>query len=230
MTSEANHVIGPETDPQVLPVSEPPAPRTPWNRAKAGGALLFLCAAGLTAIGSFQPLYAVEIEYVGEPRRQSLRVTSWDLDFTTNGVPESDALGAPLHGVPLMFAVAALLATALLGLLVATASAGSRFGPAHRLSAVITAVFLVAVVWSVGMQELWYRAALRPPDGPETHSTAGIGPGFWSLLAGAAIAVVAAVLAWRPARANVAEREEPETPVLGIPVVVRRLPDEPNGE
>jgi hypothetical protein len=223
-------VTDPGTDPQPLPVPEPPAPRTPWNRARAGGALLFLGAAGLTAIGSFQALYALEVEYVGEPRRQNLRVTSWDFEFTTNGVPESAALGAPLHGVPLMFGVAVLLATAVLGLLVAAAPAGSRFGRVYRLSAVIAAVFLVATVWSIGMQELWYRDALRPPDGPETHSVAGVGPGFWSLLAGAAIAVVAAVLAWRPARAEDAEREEPETPVLGIPVVVRRLPDEPNGE
>jgi len=145
-------------------------------------------------------------------------------------VPESDALGAPLHGVPLMFAVALLLATGVLGLLVAVTPTGSRFGRAHRMSAVIAAVFLVATVWSLGMQELWYRDALRPPDGPETHSTAGVGPGFWSLVAGAAIAGVAAVLAWRPARKEVPGRDEPETPVLGIPVVIRRLPDAPNGE
>jgi hypothetical protein len=225
----------PEADPQPSPISEPPVrpgsvPLAQWNRFGVVGALLCLGAAVLTAIGSFQALYAVEIESVSGLWRQSMVVTSWDFELTSNGVPapDSEASGAPLNGVPLMFAVAVLLATAVLGMLVAASPAGSsRFGLAHRMAAVIAAVFLVATVWSVGMQELWYRDVLRPPDETSTNFTSQVGAGFWSLVAGAVLAVVAAVVAWRLARADGREREEPDTPVLGIPVVVRRLPDAP---
>jgi uncharacterized membrane protein YccF (DUF307 family) len=225
----------PKADPQPSPNSEPPAqpdpvPLAQWNRFGVVGALLCLGAAVLTAIGSFQALYAVDVESVSGLWRQGRVVTSWDFELTTNGVPDpdSEAIGAPLNGVPLMFAVAVLLATAVLGMLVAaTPASSSRFGLAHRIAAVIAAVFLVATVWSVGMQELWYQDVLRPPDETSIKSTTQVGAGFWLLVAGAMLALVAAVVAWRPARADVWEREEPDTPVLGIPVVVRRLPDAP---
>ncbi len=229
----------PEPDPQPSPVSQPspqpdPVPRTRWNLAGRVGALLCLGAAALTTIGSFQALYAVEIEHVSERRRENVVVTSWDLEHTNNGVADPDAVGPPLNGVPLMAAVVVLLATAMLGMLAAATPARSRLRRMHRGTAVIAAVFLVATVWNVGMQELWYPDALGPLDESSLSFTAGVGAGFWLLVAGAALAVLAAVFVCRPAREDAREREEPDTPVLGIPVVVRRLPDvlpdRPNNE
>ena len=100
------------------------------------------------------------------------------------------------------------------------------------LVAVVGATFLAAAVATVCVQELWwldiFRSQVDTADNTaadiQNAPTVTVGPGFWTLVIAVGLAVVAAVLAWRQSRPE-PERAEPDTPRLGIPVVVRRLPD-----
>jgi hypothetical protein len=201
-------------------MSEPDA----GNRVAVLGALLCLTAAMLTMIGMFQQLFTAQIA-VGPGARQRVTISSWDFRNEFDGIPAADGSDILINGVPLAFAVAALLAAAL-GLLVAARRSAARLARVSRLTALVGATFLAATVGTVGVQELFWLDVFQPPNSTGPDFRAAVGPGFWSLVTGAAVALVAAVVAWRSGRL-VPRREEPETPQLGIPVVVRRLPDEP---
>jgi hypothetical protein len=213
----------PEPDLAVEPPEEPePGPVGRWSRAGPVGAMLCFAAAALTMLGAFQDLFTAQP--VGPGSRESVIITSWDIRIEINEVARSDTSGAPPNGAPLMFAVVVLLAAAVLGMLAATRPSRPRLGWVSGLTAVIGAAFLAAVVGTIGAQEVWWHRAL----GTESLD-GGFGPGFWSLIAATGLAVVAAVVVWRPAvaRPEPQQREEPETSPVGIPVVVRRLPDAP---
>ncbi len=181
------------------------------------GALLSLAAAALTMIGMLQDLLTARIF------TQTIAITSWDIRIETDGPSGSGIAGGPLNGVPLVFAVVVLLAAAVLGMLAAVRPAGARFGRASALAAVVGAAFLAGTVATIGMQVLGWLDAFKLPDNPDQLT---VGPGFWTLVVGVGLAIAAAVTAWRQAGAEPA-RVEPDTPRLGIPVVVQRLPDEP---
>jgi hypothetical protein len=181
-------------------------------------------AAVLTMIGMFQDLLTAQNTSGGQ--RFMYAITSWNARAETNGVSEPQPQGVPLNGVPLLVAVTALLAAAVLGMLAATRPPGRRWGRATGLTSVIAATFLAATVAAIGVQELWWLDIFQPQlDTPGAGSSVTVGPGYWTLVVGVALAVLAAVLAWRQNRPEPA-RTEPDTPRLGIPVVVR-LPDEP---
>jgi hypothetical protein len=198
------------------------------------GAVLCFGAAVLTMIGTFQDLLTAQ-NHIG-PQRRTIVITNWDVRVETNGVSEPEAEGAPLNGVPLLFAVAVLLAAAVLGMLAATRPSVRRFGRASGLTAVVAAAFLAATVATIGAQVLWWLGIFRPSDDApadvQESSTVTVGPGIWTLVIGVGLAAAAAVTAWRQAQSE-PPRVEPDTPRLGIPVVVRRLPDaspdEPRG-
>jgi hypothetical protein len=194
------------------------------------GALLCFAAAVLTMIGTFQDLVVVEnIGNIAGSRNQTYIITLWEFRVEINGVVDTGEVAGltvmPQHGVPLLFAVALLLAAALLGMLPSARPAARRFG----LITVIAAAFLTAAVAMVVVQAMWWQEIFRPPvaprEGVDVEVTVGAGPALWTLIAGAALAIVAAVMAWRQPRPG-PERVEPDTPRLGFPVVVR-LPDEP---
>ena len=200
-----------------------PVVRKPGIQAGMLGALLCLAAAVLTAIGAFQDLAIVET--FGGPQQQTFIITGWDARIVTDGVPESVTTGgAPRNGVPLLFAVAVLLVVAVLGRL----GTVRRFGRISGLVTVVVATFLAATVVEIGVQALWWVDVVQPTpyEGVSVRVTAAFGPGLWLLVAGAGMAVAAAVVAWRRTGPDT-ERVEPDTPRLGIPVV-RRLPDEPH--
>jgi hypothetical protein len=193
------------------------------------GALLCLAAATLTMIGVFQDL--VVVENLGGPQDQTLRLTLWDARLVTDGVtetaPELGGPSAPQNGVPLLLAVALLLAAALLGRL----NLARRLSRASGLAAVVAATFLTAAVAVVITQAVWWMdvlapVPLTPQEGVDVEITVSAGPAVWTLVAGVALAIVAAVLTWRQPRLE-PERVEPDTPRMGLPVMVRRLPDEP---
>jgi hypothetical protein len=199
------------------------------------GAVLCVAAAVLTAIGAFQDL--VVIEGSGGPQDAIVFITLWEPRVEIDGVTQPDATfgvqSIPQNGVPVMFVVALLFAAALLGTLTQARPSTRWFG----LTTVVAASFLTAAVVMLVPQVLWWQEIFQPtpnvPEGVEVEEIAtGVGPALWTLMAGAALAIAAAVVAWRRPRVEVAreEREEPDTPPMGVPVVVRRLPDEPQDQ
>lgn len=203
--------------------------RKPAGWAGMIGALLCLAAAALTMVSMFQDL--VVVQTVSGPENVTFRITLWDVQIVSDGATqaalESGGPSAPQNAVPLMFAVAMLIAAAMLGMF----DRARRLSRAGGLAAVIAATFLTAAVAVVITQALWWMDVLEPGpilprEGVDVTTTVDAGLAVWALVAGVALAITAAVLIWRQPGAE-PERTEPETPRIGIPVV-RRLPDEPS--
>ena len=211
------------SEPVPGPQEERPEPvvRKP-GRPGMVAALLCLAAAAVAMVAMFQDLVVAENLGAGS-QRFTTTITLWDARFEINGVvepqPDNDV---PVNGVPVMLAVALLLAAALLGTLARVRRIGG-------LVTVAAAAFLTAVVIVVGMQGLWWLQIFEPPNGGQEGVTpafsGSFASGFWTLAAAAVLAVAATVPTWRRPRAE-QERVEPDTPRLGTPLVVR-LPDEP---
>ncbi|HEU5469615.1 MAG TPA: hypothetical protein VFV67_03105 [Actinophytocola sp.] len=192
------------------------------TRAGAAGVLFGLTAAVLTVIGSFQVLADV---------RQAdfrLTITSWDdfMEAIPSRLELAGSPGTPLLGVPLVAAAAVLLAA----LLAVALPGDERLRRAAGMAAVVAAAFLAATVCAAGLvQRFWLAAFDRSlgGEGAQVGQWVRGGPALWTLLMAAGLSAVAAVVGWRASR-NLAERVEPDTPVLGTPeVVVHRLPDAP---
>jgi hypothetical protein len=180
---------------------------------RAPGAVLCVLAAGLAVAGAFLPLFTNTVR-MGHPLSVlGLSITGWGIRATANGLPDTAPtdVSVAVNGVPIMLAAALLVAVAVAG----------RFTMA-------AAAFLCGVVLTVGMQEMAWHNSFRPtgilttmPDFAVAHT---VGPGFWLLLGAVVLAGAATALTLWPAPEP--QREEPETPRLGIPVVTR-LPDAP---
>jgi hypothetical protein len=172
-----------------------------------------LLAAGLTVLGAFLPLFASTIR-LGYPNSVlRVTVTGWGLRATANGLPDrAPDIAVALNGVPLVLAAALLLLAVV-----------------KRRVALVGAGFLAGTVLTVGAQELTWPDVFRPAGVsatvPNMAIDMAVGSGFPVLVAAVVVAGAAALLTTaRPAGA--AEREEPRTPPIGVPIVVR-LPDEP---
>lgn len=191
--------------------------------ARAGriGAAMFLGAAVLTLVATLQNLFVAETAQ-GEARQRFV-ITSWDMRTEAEDPSVTGPESGPLNGVPLLIAAALLFAAAMLGMRAVT----RRPSRLWSLAAVVAATFLAGTVATIGAQELWWLDILDIPEstGGETQATVSVGPGYWMLVLSAALAVAAAVPAWRQNR-PAPERVEPDTPTLGFPAV-RRLPDVP---
>lgn len=209
---------------QAQPVPAPD-PVEQGDRTVTVGALLGFTAAALITIGLVQPLFTASTGF-RNGQGQRTTITSWTFQTEPIGLPIAGVNQPMLNGLPLALAALALVAAAA-GVLVARGRPDGGLGRASRLGAVIGATFLAATVCVVGVQLSFWVDAYRPSgtDPPGYSATSSVGPGFWSFVTGAAVAVVAAVVTWRSGREP--QWVEPETPRLGIPVVVRRLPDEP---
>lgn len=204
--------------------------RKPVARTGMVGALLCVIAATLTMIGAFQDL--VVAENIGGPQDETYIVTLWEFRLEADGVVQPAFVladvGIPRYGVPLLFGIAMLFAAALLGMLTLARPVTRWFG----LTTVVAATFLAAVVSMIVPQAMRWQEMFQPPpdlDQQGIESTVGLGPAYWTLIAGAVLAIAAAVVAWRQPRVE-PERVEPETPPMGIPVGVHRLPDEPQDQ
>lgn len=229
-----------ETPPEVGWVPPPPA-KDRRVLLRPVSALLFFAAALLTLFGSFMTLGTGTYRFQTEPMT-SVTITSWEMTIEqpgggVTGLSLSSSVDpVPMSGVPLMFAAVVLLAAAVLGLLAAAAPGSLGIARLTGITAAIGAALLVGTAWTVGMEMLYWAESFRLTDSrvPNDFATSfTMGTGFWLLAAAVVAAVGAAVVAWRASRvsqpAMAREREEPETPRFGIPVVVR-LPDEPQQE
>lgn len=189
-----------------------PSPR----RRQAYGGLLCAAAAVLTLVGSFQTAFSISYEFPAAGAGGGFAITSW-------GMREEEDLQVfgeigdfvATTGVPLTMAAALLLAAAVLGIRAANARV--------TRAALVGAAFLAGVVGAFGMQliawqDVWTKTL---PRATGLTVDTSVGPGFWLPVAAVVLAVVAVMLTGRAG-----PREEPDTPVLGIPVVTR-LPDEP---
>lgn len=179
------------------------------------GAPVCLLAAGLTLAGAFLPLFVSTIR-LGYPNSVlTVTVTGWGVRATANGLPDrAPDISVALNGIPLLLAAALLLLAVV-----------------RRGFALAGAAFLAGAVLTVYVQERIWPDTFRPTGVaatvPNMTIDLAVGKGFHVLVAAVVAAGTAAVLAARPARSG--PREEPETPPLGVPVVVR-LPDEPPGQ
>jgi len=230
--------LGPESATQLAPEAapdppQPDPPSRPWYRTYAAAALFCLAAAVLTGISALQVLLTVHV-WFGDGQRLTQVITAWEMRYTSSGLRFEPAPAmpqpVPLNSVPLLVGAALLLVAAvLLAFGAVRAMANRQPGRAGALVAVVAAVFVVATVGNIALQMQWWSTPFREPSpDPGSGLDAVVGPGLWTALVAAVLAVAAAVVAWR-AKLGPAEaaRVEPDTPVLGIPVLVHRLPDAP---
>jgi hypothetical protein len=211
---------------------QPPRPSQDRRRLwRPVGALMCFVASLLAVISSFLNLFIVEIRAGGGSK---VEISGW-------GATEIDERGSqavPLpmadNGAVIIGAAVVLLVAAVAGVLAAAAPASVRIVRFSVLLLTVAISVQVAVTASTGMQVLGWdnffsndllTRFVEPEDRPVTT----IGIGFWLLLVATALAGYAGVLGWLSGRANRPPelRVEPETPPLGIPAVVHRLPDEP---
>jgi hypothetical protein len=231
MTGFEPNIPPPEPDPVWVPPE--PVPRRPLWRPL--GVLLSFAASILTLLGSFLTLLTSSIQ-VTDNERVVLTITSWGFRTTTNGVADSPTPVSlvPINGPPMVFAATALLTAAVVGLLASAAPGSVLITRAGSMIAVAAAAFVAATVWSILVQELNWIDRYSPSGlrGPQDYDvTTSIGLGFWLLLGATVAAIAGAVFACLPLRRRIRRRTEPDTPALGIPVVVvHRLPDEPADE
>jgi hypothetical protein len=176
-----------------------------------------LLAAGLTVAGSFLPLFVSTIR-LGYPLSVlKVTVTGWGVQASANGLPDrAPDVAVAVNGVPLVLAAALLLVAIV-----------------RRGAALAGAGFLAGTVLTIWVQESTWPEIFRPTGIittiPNMAVDLAVGSGLHVLVAAVLVAGLAAVLAVRPVGASEREepeRVEPETPPMGVPVVVR-LPDEP---
>jgi hypothetical protein len=179
------------------------------------GAVLCVLAAALTMVGAFLPLFTSTVR-LGHPNSVlAVTISGWGIRAAANGLPDEvpSNVGIADNGVPLVLAAALLVGVAVV-----------------RRFTVAASAFLAGVVLTIGLQEFAWHNSFRPTGVtatvPDLTVELTVGTGFWLLVGAVVVAGLATVLTLRPAPEP--EREEPETPRLGIPVVVR-LPDEPPG-
>jgi hypothetical protein len=196
---------GDEPEPDDLPVAA-----TPPGAIVATG--LFVVTTALVVVGSITPLFQASLA-VGPSFTNVSNVLSMDAWHLTSGnqAPNttlpSRVSAAPIAlGYPLL--VLALLAAAAVVLRLLA----RRRPSSHRLAGVlgiVTAGFLVGLVFTLGMFEIAWRAV--GASGALGPVVATIGLGYWLLVLAALVAVLAVVIAYRtpaPVATGVVETDE----------------------
>jgi hypothetical protein len=173
---------------------------------------LFVASLVLVVIGSVQPLFraglALGPSYTNVTN--ALTVDAWELT-SANVTPDqqlgshSEATPIPI-GYPLLVAV--LLLLLVMGLWLRAGRHPSAEGPA-KVVGVIAATFLTGLVLALGMFELaWSNLGSSDAIG---GIQSGVGVGFWVLVVASSVAVVAAVLAYRVQRDDLADYVDDES-------------------
>ncbi|EOD64331.1 hypothetical protein [Amycolatopsis vancoresmycina] len=174
----------------------------------------------MTALGAFLPLFRIRQSFGPVQRfldaQLTVTETAWGSSFDVPGQEVAEQTGSPV-GVPLLLAVAVLVAGALLAFLRPDRGRWVVAGGA---------VFAAGVVVTVGMDGIGWSVS----TGGENLDVT-LAPGMWLLIGGVVAAAAAAVLACLPGRRPgwadpaVAYADTP-TPPSGVAITVLP-PDEP---
>ncbi|MFF1608391.1 hypothetical protein ACFVYA_11465 [Amycolatopsis sp. NPDC058278] len=183
------------------PPTQPPADPGAVFRLFAG--ILGALAAVLVIAGSFLPQTSFEQVADGKPV-SSQKISAWSRTFDVEPDEQAKKFYENTHvaryGIPLSAAAVVLLAGAGLALAGARRSAGPGVRAGARTALVAGAAGTTAAVWMLGM-DVSATLSYESDEGTFTsHYTTGIG--FWLLIGGgivALMALVAAVLAGRRA-------------------------------
>jgi hypothetical protein len=175
-----------------------------WYRLRLIAALLCLLAAVAVVSGSFLTLYSGRVQLLGKAEL-GVAITGWSLRVETGAdraSVASTAVKVAQNGFPLTIAGALLFIATLFGVVAARRSAPPVIQSGAVLTASIAAAFLAGTVWTIGMQLDGFAKNLPPmgalPGNDNVESVSSLGLGFALLLAGAVVAIVAAVLAAFP--------------------------------
>ncbi len=208
VTSQWAEVYQPDGDD--LEPDELPAAATPPGAILATG--LFVVTTVLVVVGSITPLFEASV-VLGPSFTNVSNVLSMDAWHLTSGnqAPNttlpSRVTAAPIPlGYPLL--VLALLAAAVVVLRLLARRRPSSDRPAGVLG-VLTAGFLIGLVFAVGMFEIaWREIGATGALGPANVT---IGFGYWLLVLAALVAALAVVVAYRtprPAPVEVVETDQ----------------------
>ncbi|MEU0534212.1 hypothetical protein [Amycolatopsis tolypomycina] len=204
---------GPYPYPYGPPPAQPPADPGAVFRLFAG--ILGVLAAALVIAGSFLPQTSFE-QVVNGKTESSQTISAWSRSFAVEPSEEAKKFYEQTHvaryGIPLTAGAVVLLAGAGLAFAGARRSAGPGVRAGARTALVAGAAGVTAAVWMLGM-DVSATLSYETDEGTiKSHYTTGIG--FWLLVGGgivALMALVSAVLAGRraPAAAPYQQQSRP---------------------
>jgi hypothetical protein len=193
--------------PYQYPYGPPPAqpPADPGAVFRLLAAILGTLAAVLVIAGSFLPQTSFE-QVVAGKTDSSQTISAWSRSFTVEPSDEAkkfyDQTHVARYGIPLTTAAVVLLAGAGLAFAGTRRSAGPGVRSSSRTALVAGAAGVIAAVWMLGM-DVSATLSYESDDGSvKAHYATGLG--FWVLIGGgivALMALVAAALAGRRAPA-----------------------------
>jgi hypothetical protein len=189
-----------------------------WQPPRRLGAILALLASVLLVLSLVFPLFMATIDVQGTVR-MTTTITAWG--ESNNALSGASMFrSSPAHAFPILFATLLLLVATV----IAFVRAGSAAGRSAALWLTMAAAFVAGVAITVVPQlTIWFTMFQRP-FGTALGMDAGgsIGLGFWSLAAGAVVAVAAAGVAAMPAR-------KPEVAVVPASPAAEPAGAEPTG-
>ncbi|WP_206791395.1 hypothetical protein [Amycolatopsis sp. MtRt-6] len=176
------------------PPAQPPADPGAVFRLFAG--ILGVLAAALVIAGSFLPQTTFE-QVVNGKTESSQTISAWSRSFAVEPSEEAKKFYAETHvaryGIPLTAGAVVLLAGAGLAFAGARRSAGPGVRAGARTALVAGAAGVTAAVWMLGM-DVSATLSYESDEGTiKSHYTTGIG--FWLLVGGGIVALMALVSA-----------------------------------
>ncbi|KDN19989.1 hypothetical protein [Amycolatopsis rifamycinica] len=202
------------------PPTPPPADPGALFRLFAG--ILGVLAAALVIAGSFLPQTSFE-QVVNGKTESSQTISAWSRSFAVEPGEEAkkfyDQTHVARYGIPLTAASVVLLAGAGLAFAGARRSAGPGVRSGARTALVAGAAGVTAAVWMLGM-DVSATLSYETDEGTiKSHYTTGIG--FWLLVGGGVVALLALV------SAALAGRREPAAAPAGPPPGPYQQPSRP---
>ncbi|SFW89850.1 hypothetical protein [Amycolatopsis australiensis] len=185
--------------PPPAPQQRPPADPGTLFRLLAG--ILGVLAAVLVVAGSFLPQTSFE-QIVGGKTDSKQTVSAWGRSFDVEPDDQAKKFYENTHvaryGIPLTAGAVVLLAGAGLAFAGSRRSAGAGVRSGARTALVAGGAGVTAAVWMLGM-DVSATLSYQSDDG-SVKSLYATGSGFWVLLGGGVLALLAAVFAALPGR------------------------------
>lgn len=200
-------------DPAAVEPPPPPHPRGRIGWPQRVAAVLSGTAAAILVAGTLLP-YEFFAASSGNPMlAQRVETTSWAMTVSrsSTGIDFKDNSHPPYFGIPIFVVALALLVG--IALLVQGASAAR--------TTVIGAAIAAATVLAMLATDIASALSAYADDARNVPEiTAGVGSGFWVLLAGAVFAVLAAIFACRRTSPDAETIADMDTPPMGFPAPV----------